>query len=91
MELVAAEKLARELMAQFGLFEQTPAWRFEFDDAKRRFGCCHRSAHFVLHCRCPSIQFIGAVERNRRDSVSYVILRFLVWHGEADYIQWQPR
>src|SRR5271168_4414451 len=43
MELVAAEKLARELMAQFGLFEQTPAWRFEFDDAKRRFGCCHRS------------------------------------------------
>jgi len=26
-------------MAQFGL----SVWRFEFDDAVRRFGCCHRS------------------------------------------------
>jgi predicted SprT family Zn-dependent metalloprotease len=37
--LADAEKLALELMAQFGLM---PNWRFEFDDAVRRFGCCHR-------------------------------------------------
>src|SRR5271154_1269728 len=36
MILTDAEKLARELMAQFGL----SGWIFEFDNAKRRFGSC---------------------------------------------------
>lgn len=40
MELHEAEKLALELMAQFGL--RFPAWQFEFDDARRRFGSCRR-------------------------------------------------
>jgi hypothetical protein len=39
MQLADAEKLALELMGQFGLL---PRWKFEFDDAVRRFGCCHR-------------------------------------------------
>ena len=45
----------------------------------------------MLHGRCPGVQLVGPVEGNRGDPVGYVILRFLVWHGEADYIQWQPR
>ena len=36
MILADAEKLAKELMAQFGL----SGWIFEFDNAKRRFGSC---------------------------------------------------
>jgi hypothetical protein len=40
MLLADAEKLALELMAQFGLL---PNWYFKFDNAKGRFGGCHRS------------------------------------------------
>ena len=34
-----AQELARELMRRQGLFEA--GWRFRFDHARRRFGCCH--------------------------------------------------
>ena len=40
MLLADTEKLALKLMREFGLTD----WRFEFDDAKRRFGCCHRTS-----------------------------------------------
>lgn len=39
MELLQAQKLAIELMDEHGLLEQ--GWFFMFDNAKRRFGCCH--------------------------------------------------
>ena len=48
---------------------------------------CHRGAHFLFHHGGPGIQLIRPVKRNRRDPVGYVILRFLVWHDEPDYIQ----
>jgi len=34
-----AQELARELMRRHGLFDA--GWRFRFDHARRRFGCCH--------------------------------------------------
>lgn len=37
MEPSKAKKLAIELMQEWDL---TPKWSFEFDNAKRRFGCC---------------------------------------------------
>jgi len=37
MQLFKAKELAETLMAEHGLFH----WGFEFDRAKRRFGCCH--------------------------------------------------
>jgi len=37
MDLVGALKLARSLMDQHGLAD----WRFAFDHARRRFGCCN--------------------------------------------------
>ena len=37
MDLVKAEKLAKELMQLHGLL---PKWKFKFDNSKRRFGVC---------------------------------------------------
>jgi predicted SprT family Zn-dependent metalloprotease len=53
MILADAEKLARELMTQFGLMstQRRDGWRFEFDDAKRSFGCCHRSIYKITLSR----------------------------------------
>jgi predicted SprT family Zn-dependent metalloprotease len=34
-----AQELAREMMRRYGLFEA--GWRFGFDHARRRFGCCN--------------------------------------------------
>jgi predicted SprT family Zn-dependent metalloprotease len=44
MLLVDAEKLALELMAQFGLGSN---WTFEFDNARSRFGCCRRKLRYI--------------------------------------------
>lgn len=41
MNLLDAEKLAKDKMKEHGLTER--GWWFEFDRAKRRFGCCHHS------------------------------------------------
>jgi hypothetical protein len=38
MKLNEARDLAIQLMTNHGIVEQ--GWRFEFDNAKRRFGCC---------------------------------------------------
>lgn len=43
MNLVAASRLARELMDQHGL----KAWTFEFDDAVRRAGMCSYTKHRI--------------------------------------------
>jgi predicted SprT family Zn-dependent metalloprotease len=39
MDLVRARWIAYTLLAQHGLGD----WKFEFDHARRRFGCCHIS------------------------------------------------
>jgi predicted SprT family Zn-dependent metalloprotease len=41
MELHKAQQLALELMEKHDLMER--GWRFGFDNAKRRFGCCNYS------------------------------------------------
>ena len=40
MLLADAEKLALKLMGEFGLIAK--GFTFEFDEAEKRFGCCHR-------------------------------------------------
>src|SRR5271157_5012178 len=53
MILADAEKLAKELMAQFGLSD----WIFEFDNAKRRYGSClHNSGGWR------SVQLLGTAK-----------------------------
>jgi predicted SprT family Zn-dependent metalloprotease len=39
MDLDRASRLARELLDRYGL----RSWRFRYDRAVRRFGCCHHS------------------------------------------------
>lgn len=47
MKLNEARDLANDLMIKHGIAEQ--GWRFEFDNAKRRFGCCkYRSKTITL-------------------------------------------
>jgi predicted SprT family Zn-dependent metalloprotease len=41
MDLITAERLAKQLMAKHGL--NKPTWSFQFDNAKRRFGVCRTS------------------------------------------------
>lgn len=43
MKLVEAEHLAISLMQHHGLY----TWRFEYDNAKKRFGCCHYSRKLI--------------------------------------------
>lgn len=45
MKLNEARDLAIELMNQHGIIEN--GWRFEFDNAKRRFGCCKYSSRRI--------------------------------------------
>jgi peroxiredoxin Q/BCP len=47
MDLIKAQTLAKQLIEQHGLKEH--GWRFQFDNAKRRFGCCkYRSREITL-------------------------------------------
>jgi predicted SprT family Zn-dependent metalloprotease len=49
MKLQDAQDLANELMTKHSLFNQPLPWKFEFDNAVRRFGCCkHRSKRITL-------------------------------------------
>ena len=86
MLLADAEKLAVELMREFGLIsdsrpENLPVfgwgakfhrvsddtnWRFEFDDAVRRFGACHWNTHKITLSR-------ELVLRNEREKVEDTI------------------
>ena len=45
MDLLAAQELALKLMREFDLL---PNWTFEFDNARRRFGCCHRNRNYGI-------------------------------------------
>jgi len=45
LELRDAEQLAKRLMAEFGLTAK--GWTFRWDDAERRFGCCHHGVAFT--------------------------------------------
>ena len=49
MELGRAELLGNQLMGEWGLLEK--GWRFQFDRAKRRFGCCRTFRKMVTLSR----------------------------------------
>jgi predicted SprT family Zn-dependent metalloprotease len=63
VELHDAEQLAIRLMKEFGL---ASTWRFEFDNARRRFGCCHRSQNLISLSRI-------LVEKNAQSEVEDTI------------------
>ena len=45
MDLYKAQTLANELMQKHGIKQQ--GWRFTFDNARRRFGCCKYRAKVI--------------------------------------------
>lgn len=82
MQLADAEKLALELMKQFGLL---PEWRFEFDDAQRRFGCCHRGfdRKITLSRELTTRNEREQVEDTIRHEIAHALCPPKTGHGEA--------
>lgn len=65
MELIKARELAIELMEKHDLM--ISGWRFEFDNAKRRYGCCNYTNKRITLSR-------HLVELNSEENVTNVIL-----------------
>lgn len=63
MDTLQAQKLARELMD----IHHLQGWRFAYDNAVRRFGCCHYTTRTISLSR-------KMVELNNEDSVRDTIL-----------------
>lgn len=71
MQLAAAARLAKDLMRQHGLL---PKWRFEFDRAVVRFGCCNwRERMITLSAHLVAINDEAAV----RDTILHEIAHAL--------------
>ena len=65
MKLNEARDLAIQLMTKHGIIEQ--GWRFEFDNAKRRFGCCNYDSRRITLS-------LYLTELNKIDEVKNTIL-----------------
>ena len=51
-----AQELARELMRRHGLFDA--GWRFRFDHARRRFGCCRYGPKLITLSRPLTLLYV---------------------------------
>ena len=86
MNLIKTEKLANELLKKHGLINK--GWRFEFDNATRRFGCCkYRSKRITLSKKLTELND----EENVLDTILHEIAHALtpshhhdsVWRAKA--------
>lgn len=94
MNLHAAEKLALDLMAEFKLMDRFghmydadhQNWHFGFDNAKRRFGCCHSHRKLITLSRI-------LVARNEQpeveDCIRHEIAHALVGHKAGHGSEWK--
>jgi predicted SprT family Zn-dependent metalloprotease len=79
MELQAAEQLAIDLMKQFGI---ASTWRFEFDNAVRRFGCCHKSQNLITLSRELVLKNEKAeVEDTIRHEIAHALVKTPIIYG----------
>lgn len=80
MELHDASALAIRLMKEFGL---ASTWRFEFDNAKRRFGCCHWHQKLITLSREIVLRNgLEQVEDTIRHEIAHALCPAREWHGE---------
>ena len=86
MNLFKARELAIELMDKHGLLDLR--WSFEFDNAKRRFGCCDYRAKTISLSK-------SLVELNTEESVKNTILHeiahALVGRGQGHNNVWKRK
>jgi predicted SprT family Zn-dependent metalloprotease len=86
MNLLDAQRLANDLMAKHNLFIQ--GWRFEFDNAKRRFGACHYGSKRITLSR-------ALVELNDletvKDTILHEIAHALVGYRHGHNSVWQAK
>lgn len=72
MELYKAETLAKFLLDEHGL---SGDWSFRFDNAKRRFGCCHTQEKMIT--MSSSLTFLNGIEKIK-DTLLHEIAHALV-------------
>lgn len=86
-----AEVLARNLMREHGLIHTSidrPVWRFEFDTAVKRFGCCHHSARKITLSR--ALVRLNAIEKVT-DTILHEIAHALVGGGHGHNHVWKRK
>lgn len=80
MNLTIAENLAISLMKQHGIYQQ--GWRFEFDNAFRRFGVCkYRSKTIGLSSKLVSINELDKVKDTILHEIAHAIAGYKAGHG----------
>jgi len=88
MELNKAKELANKLIEKHGLTNQHYSWRFEFDNARRRFGRCNYRSHVISLSK-------HLVQLNNEDEVKNTILHeiahALVGRGHGHDSVWKRK
>jgi len=85
MDLLTAQKLANTYLVKYNL--HTEGWRFQFDTAKRRFGCCnYRSKRITLSKHLTSLNDVGQVN----DTILHEIAHALTPGHHHDRV-WQRK
>ena len=73
MDLFKAQELAKILMSKHDLTAK--GWRFEFDNAKRRFGCCnHRYRKITLSKALVSVNDEARVKNTILHEIAHAIV-----------------
>ena len=86
MNLAHAQQLAESLMAQHRLTAK--GWSFEFDTAKRRFGCCNFS-NKVISLSAPLTN--ANEEAQVKDTILHEIAHALVGSGHGHDSVWKAK
>lgn len=84
MNLNNAMKLANELMTKHGLSD----WRFQFDNALRRFGCC-KHGRKIITLSAPITELNTEVEV--KDTILHEIAHALVGIGHGHNNTWKRK
>ena len=84
MDLYKAQQLAVKLMEEHNLFET--GWRFGFDTAKRRFGCCNYTyKKITLSSALVSVNDEARV----KNTILHEIAHALVGRGHGHDVVWK--
>jgi predicted SprT family Zn-dependent metalloprotease len=75
--------LANKLMQDFGLIEA--GWRFDFDNGKRRMGCCHYTDKKITI----SQHFLNSPRSEIEDTIRHEIAHALAGYKAGHGYEWQ--